>query len=283
MPPVKIETLQLLSIGLVFTGFLFAAIGGFGAFHFGQLLERAQDRKQIVVVEQLAEVVSTLQEEQRGLRERIASVEKPVIEKSSLLTTTAPLIPPPPTFIAPPAATPTTMPALALPSPPAPDILLPHLPPVAEGPPVAAPEPEVPSIKPPKLALSPRPAPVPVEVIREEGPLSGLQRSRLIKQLRVHPCPNLTIRVAAENARAVKLALALKSAFREAGWGVRDLEMVNEPLPAQTLLLSTGMFPPPKEFVTAYSALERAGFLVTSDLDPNQGSQRVAISIGPRR
>ena len=281
MPPVKIETLHLLSVGLVFIGFLCAAIGGFGAFHFGQLLERAQDRKQIVVVEQLAEVVSTLQEEQRGLRERIASVEKPIVESPSSLTTTAPLIPPPPTFIAP--APTSAMPALALPSPPAPDVLLPHLPPVAEGPPVVAPEPEVPSIKPPKLVLSPRPAPAPVEAIREEGPLGGLQRSRLIKQLRVHPCQNLTIRVVAENARAVKLALALKSAFREAGWGIRDLEMINEPLPAQTILLSTGMFPPPKEFVTAYSALERAGFLVTSDLDPNQGSQRVAISIGPMR
>jgi len=278
---VKIETLQLLSVGLVFTGLLCAAIGGFGAFHFGQLLERAQDRKQTIVVEQLAEVVSTLQEEQRGLRERIASVEKPIVEKPSSLTTATPLIPPPPTFIAPPTAAPTTMPALALPSPPAPDVLLPHLPPVAEGPPVVPPEPETPAIKPPKLALSPRPAPV--EASREEGPLVGQQRSRLIKQLRAHTCQNLTIRVVAENARAVKLALALKSAFREAGWGVRDLEMVNEPLPAQTLLLSTGMFPPPKEFVTAYSALERAGFLVTSDLDPNQGSQRVAISIGPLR
>ncbi len=38
---VKIETLQLLSVGLVFTGLLCAAVGGFGAFHFGQLLERA--------------------------------------------------------------------------------------------------------------------------------------------------------------------------------------------------------------------------------------------------
>lgn len=283
MPPVKIETLQLLSVGLVFIGFLCAAIGGFGAFHFGQLVERAQDRKQIVVVEQLAEIVSTLQEEQRGLRERIASVEKPLVEKPSALTTAEPLIAPPPTFIAPPAAIPAAMPALALPTPAAPDVLLPHLPPVAEGPPATAPEPEAPSLKPPKLVLSPRPSPAPVEAIREEGPLGGLQRSRLIKQLRAHPCQNLTIRVVAENARAVKLALALKSAFREAGWGVRDLEMVNEPLPAQTLLLSTGMFPPPKEFVTAYSALERAGFLVTSDLDPNQGSQRVAISIGPMR
>ncbi len=278
----KLETLHLLSVGLVFIGFLCAAIGGFGAFHFGQLLERSEDRKQLAAVEQLAQVVSTLQQEQHGLSERLTSVEKPASETAAPLAVAAPILPPPPSFIAPPPPSPAAIPALAVPPPPAPDILRPQLPPIAQGPAVEA-EPEAPAIKPPKLVLGPRPKPPALEAEQEDGPLGAAQRSRFIRQLRTRTSQNLSIRVAAENARALKTALALKSAFREAGWGVGELEMTHEPIPAHTVVLSTGAFPPPKEFVIAYSALERAGFLVSSDLDPNQGSQRVAIAIGPMR
>jgi hypothetical protein len=119
--------------------------------------------------------------------------------------------------------------------------------------------------------------------VKEEGPLTRAMRATIIKRLRSHPHQRLTIRSAADNPRSLKLAIALKSVFREAGWGVGELEMVSQSLQAETLLLSTGAYPPPPEFVAAFGALAGAGYLVTSDLDPKQGSRRIVISVGPIR
>jgi hypothetical protein len=108
-------------------------------------------------------------------------------------------------------------------------------------------------------------------------------RAILVQRLRLHPYQRLTIRAPADSPRSLILATALKSAFREAGWGVGDLEFVTEPMQAETLLLSAGSYPPPREFVAAYGALAGAGFLVTSDLGPKLGGQRVVLSVGPFR
>jgi len=241
-------------------------------------------------VQTLASVVSSLQKEQSGLLNRVTSVEEKVAEPSLPLIAAIPSMNPPPAMIpptnpAPAVSPPVTLPLAAAPPPSMPDLLLPHLPAIAQGPPPdAEPEPPPAALKPPKLQLGSADTTEPVTVPREdEGPLTTQKRARLVKRLRNHQQQGILIRAAAENAQAVKLAISLKSVFREAGWTVGDIEMVNRPLPAHTLLLSTGVFPPPQEFVAAYGALAGTGFLVTSDLDPNQGRQRVVVSVGPIR
>jgi hypothetical protein len=303
---VRPETLQSLSVGIVFIGLFLAALGGFGALHFGQRATREEEHQRTVAVQALAEVVGSLRKEQGGLLARVASVEEKVAEgpaPSALASTIPSFNPPPAVTFAPGSPVPPTSqkpptskaePFALASAPPVttPNPLLPHLPPIASGPgPADEEEPAAPAIKPPRLPAPPAPAetsspssgPPSVAAREEEGPLTWQKRIRLIKRLRNHPQHAIVIRAAAENAQAVKLAITLKSIFREAGWNVGEIEMVSRPLPAHTLLLSTGVFPPPKEFVAAYAALAGTGVLVTSDLDPNQSRQRVVVSVGPIR
>ncbi len=303
----KPETLQSLSVGLVFIGLLVAALGGFGALHFGHLAQQEQEDRRTVVVQGLVEIVGALQDGQRGLHERVATVEKKATEPAPAPVTSQiasflsippppvisgsanPAPPPPPSSLAAsgpaaPATEPPPQLPMAPPVPgPAPDLLLPHLPAIAQGPPGAAEtEPPPAALKPPRLPLASARTQAPETAVHEEaGTLSGLRRARLVKRLHGHAQQGVVIRAAAENPKAVKLAITLKSIFREAGWTVDEIEMVNQSLPAHTLLLSTGVFPPPKEFVAAYAALAGVGFLVTSDLDPDQKWQRVVVSVGP--
>jgi hypothetical protein len=282
---VKPEALQSLSVGLIFIGLFFAAVGGFGAFHFRHRVEREQEQQHTVATQTLVEIVSTLREEQRELQHRMVSLEEKAAEVPPPVAAIPTASPAPAALAANPSpvAAPPPVLALATPPPPMPDLLLPHLPAIAQGPPPAAePEPPAPAIKPPKLQLPVAAPSAAAHAAHEENAmLGGQKRSRLLKRLRDHPQQGIVIRAAAENAPAVKLAITLKSVFREAGWSVGDIEMVTHRLPAHTLLLSTGVFPPPKEFVAVYAALAGNGFLVTSDLDPNQGRQRVVVSVGP--
>jgi hypothetical protein len=285
---VRPETLQTLSVGIVFIGLLLAALGGFGTFHFGQRVNREESLERTAAVQTLAEVVNGLRQQQSGLLARVATVEEKVTEPAAPLIAAATTFSPPPTMVFPPPSTPgpgipAILPLAPNPAPTMPDLLLPHLPPIASGPgPADEEEPPAPAIKPPKLPFQTAPAPT-VAAREEEGPLTFQKRARLVKRLRNHPNHSIVIRAAAENAQAVKLAIMLKAVFREAGWSVGDIEMISRKLPAHTLLLSTGVFPPPKEFVAAYAALAGTGFLVTSDLDPNQSRERVVVSVGPIR
>jgi len=275
------ETLQSLSVGVVCVGLFLTALGGFGTFHFGHRLAQQQEEQRTVAVQTLAEIVNGLQEDQRALRQQVAVIAERE-EKEAL---------PPPVASGPPdvmSANPSSAVSLALPTPtPIPNLFLPH--PLADTQPPAAAESEqaAPAVKPPKLQLSPKPEPaaeVAPTTTPEEDALTGRgKRARLIRHLRNHAGQDIDIRAAAQDARAIKLAASLKSVFREAGWSVGEVEAVTHELPAQTLTLSTGAFPPTKEFVAAYGALAAAGFLVTSELAPHQGPHRVALSIGPLR
>lgn len=286
-------------MGIVFVGIILAALGGFGTFHFGHQVAREEEQQRTVAVQSLTEVVSTLRDEQGGLVARVTTVEDKVAEAPPPMVAKVPSINPPPAMTVPSVSlTPPTTPApftlSATPPEAAPGQLQPKLPPVASGPgPTDEEETDLPAIKPPKLPPPPATStppdesslpPAPSVAVREdEGPLTYQKRARLVKRLRNHPQHAIVIRAAADNPQAVKLAITLKSVFREAGWNVSEIEMVSKPLPPHTLLLSTGVFPPPKEFVAAYAALAGTGFLVTSDLDPNQNRQRVVVSVGPIR
>lgn len=288
------ETLQSFSVGIVFVGFFLAALGGFGTFYFGHRLDREQEQQRAAVVQHFAQIVSALREEQRGLIGRVATVEERVAAAAS--PRMAATNPPPERVLRTdraPARAEEEFLLLAKPPPSSPDILLPHLPTIAQGPPPAGevegprsppPQPPPSAIEPPKMRLSKLAAQAPASVAHddEEG-LSGEKRSHLIKGLRSCTGQDFVIRAAAGNARAMKLAADLKSAFREAGWTVGDIEWVTRQLPANTLLISAGVFPPPKEFVAAYAGLAATGFLVTNDLDPNQSRKRVVVSVGPIR
>ncbi len=274
----------------MFIGLLLAALGGFGTFHFGQRAARRDDGQRTATMQTLAEVVNALRDEQSGLLARVTVVETKVAEPPTSLLAAAPTSSPPPAMFfpvvsSPSAAAPAVLPLAPAPAPAMPDVLRPHLPPIASGPgPTEEEEAPTAALKPSKSPFPTAPATGPTVAAREEdGPLTFQKRLRLIKRLRSHPQHSIVIRAAAENAQAVKLAIMLKTVFREAGWTVGEIEMVSRPLPAHTLLLSTGVFPPPKEFVAAYAALAGTGFLVTSDLDPNQGKERVVVSVGPIR
>jgi hypothetical protein len=289
-------------------GLFLTALGGFGAFHFGHRLERTQEKERVVLVQELSDAVSTLREEQRGIRERVSPVEEKVGEPQS--SQVAALADPAAPVDLPATPPPSMAPALLplTPSVPAsPHLPLPDLPAIAQGPPSSEEEETPPpSLKPPKLesaavgkeirsqrskVSAPKPpnlesASVPPQASvavaeSDEASLNGDKRTQLVERLRGQARGDFVVRAAADSARAVKLAITLKSVFREAGWGVSEIEMVTRPLPTHSLLMTTGTFPPPKEFVAAYAALARSGFLVTSDLDPAQSPKRVVVSVGP--
>ena len=321
---VRIETLQSLSVGIVFFGLLLVAVGGFGAFHFGHRLEREAEEHRNATIQSLTEIVSNLQEEQRNLRERVAAAEgktggeslpeiaagpsaSPAPSAAStsavtLATGSAPampdlLLPHPLASAGTPSATEPESPAIQPPklylapknAPPAATLAMASAPPVtlAPTPPPAAHDlPSAPpaesTVQPPKLPLSPQPSPLPATVTPEEqDSITGEKRTRLVGQLRHHSGWEITIRAAAENPQAVKMAHALKSVFREADWSVGEIETTSHRLAAGTLTLSTGSFPPSKAFVAAYGGLARAGYLVTSDLAASPNKQRITLSVGP--
>jgi hypothetical protein len=288
-----------LSVGFIFVGLFLAVLGGFGAFHFGaeREQEQEQEKQRMAVVQNLAEIVSSLQEDQRALRQQLAVIaekgrEEPLPPVASGPTTNPPsvVLPTPPVSLA--SASPVAVPNLLLPHPLAPTDL-------SSGPAAGNASPP-PVVRPPKLPLSPSsrasapevppvaPEPLtptpPVPAAQDEYTLSGkAKRARLIRHLRSHAGQEIDIRVAARDAGAVKLALALRTVFRESGWTVGELEMVSHQLPAQTLTLSTGAFPPKKPFVAAYEALAAAGFIVASDLAPLEGPHTIALAVGPVR
>ena len=254
-----------------------------GTWHFGHRAERRQDQERTATLQTLTEIVGALRNDQRELLNRVAVVEKKVSEPSVLpAVPTASLNPSPPFALTkpPPVAGPSSNLVLApQPAAPVPDLLLPH-PPAFERSAPPAPEAAIPMIGLPKPPPPAAPTPEPPAEKKSAEPLAGEQRSWLVKNLRNHRNQPVVIRAAAENAPAVKLAISLKSVFREAGWSVDEIEMTTRQIPQDALLLSSGVFPPAKEFVAVYSALAGSGFLVTSDLDPNQGRQRVVVSVG---
>ena len=290
------ETLQSLSVAAICIGLFLTALGGFGAFYFGQRAPDTDEAQRTATVQTLAEIVSTMREEQRDLLDRVAAVElKTVTPLPSQIAGVAPNSEPSgnplPSIFASAASPPAMLPSAPLELAPAtlstmPDLLRPHSSAATHASPSAlAPEQGTPAL-PPKLPFSSgsssKSAPAaPAATADLEEPLSGPRRAKLVARLRDHPRQILIIRAAAGNPAALKLAITLKSVFREAGWNVGEIETVARHLPAHTLLLSTGDFPPPKEFVAAYAALAGIGFLVTSDLDPHQGRKRVVISVGP--
>jgi hypothetical protein len=217
----------------------------------------------MAAVQNLAEVVDTLREDQRALRQQMAVIAEKGREKPLPPVASGPPDNPssaalPPVSLA--AAAPVTVP----------NPLLPH-------PFATANEPSIPETMPPP------PAP-PGTAMAEEYALTGKEkRARLVRHLRSHAGQEINIRVAGRDAGAAKLALALRSVFREAGWTVGELETASHPLPAQTLTLSTGAFPPTKEFVAAYGALAAAGFIVSSELAPIEGPRAVSLAVGPVR
>jgi len=242
----------------------------------------------MAVVQRLAETVSTLQEDQRALRQEMAVIAEkgreeplPPIASGPPASPSATALPTPPVSLA--TASPVTVPNLLMPHPLAP----------TEGPSApAATTPAATAVKPPKLPFGPEarlstpeaepPAPVPATA--EEYALTGKEkRTRLIRHLRSHAGQEIDIRVAGRDAGAVKLALALRSVFRESGWTVGELEIISHQLPPQTLTLSTGAFPPTKQFVAAYGALAAAGFIVASELAPVEGPHNIALVVGPVR
>ena len=257
------ESLQSLSVAVVAAGLFLAALGGFGAFHFGHKADRAEDRQRTLAVQKLGESVASMEMEQRGLRAWISAVDQRVTEPA-------------------PHALPTAAPAVAVPAPP--PIASTPIPAIAEGPPEA--------LTPPKLRLPNQPPPTPPESLEPVAPpepaaakslgLGAHQRATLIKRLRAHPHHGIAIHAVAGDPQALELATALESAFHDAGWQVSGIETSTHLSPTPGLLLSTGVFPPREEFIAAYSALERAGFLVTSDLDPNQSGHRVVLTVGPK-
>jgi hypothetical protein len=127
------------------------------------------------------------------------------------------------------------------------------------------------------------PAKKPAEQGKSRPALTEQQHARLIKRLRAHPQHTIIIRAEAGDPHSVELGMALRAAFRDAGWDVATVQLDSKRAPFPGLSLSAGTFPPPKEFVAAFGALEAAGFRVASNLDPHQGSQRVVLSVGAKR
>jgi hypothetical protein len=113
--------------------------------------------------------------------------------------------------------------------------------------------------------------------------MTDQQQARLVRKLRAHPQHAIVIRAEAGEAHSVELAMALRAAFRDAGWEVAAVQLDSKRAPFPGLSLSTGTFPPPPEFVAAFSSLEAAGFRVASNLDPHQGNRRVILSVGAKR
>src|SRR5262249_49412017 len=60
----------------LFVGLFLAALGGFGAFHFGHRLEQEKEKQRTADVRKLSELVNTLQDERRTLRQQVAAPEK---------------------------------------------------------------------------------------------------------------------------------------------------------------------------------------------------------------
>jgi len=275
----KPEMLHTLSVVILVFGLFVSSVGMVGTFFFGKEVDRSQDRQQLVVLQGLTDRVAIMQSDQAGLHERVASLNRKVSE--------------PPL---PPAAAPAVA-ASVLPVRP-PSIDEPErLPPVAQGPrkPAAPTEVQVARPAPPVLSPAkrqlPRPDPrisrppveLPRHVAEEKQPLSEIQHARLIKRLRAHPRHSIVIRAEAGDTHAVELAMALRGAFRDAGWAVAAVQLDSKRAPFPGLSLSTGTFPPPKEFIAAFGALEAAGLRVSSDLDPKQSASSVVLSVGAHR
>lgn len=249
------ESLQSLSMAAVFVGLFFATLGGFGAFHFGRQAALAEKREHSDAVQTMGDSLALLELENRGLRERVATAEKEVST------------PPPQIAVLP---SPEKMPASA-PTPAAP-ILPPAsaLPPIAEGPT------KVEKSDPLETLSGAKPP------VAKGAALGAQQRATLVKRLSVHRRHRLAIHALEGDPQALEIASALEAAFREARWEVQRVQTVTDHPPASGLTLSTNVFPPREEFVAAYSALERAGFLVTSNLDPSQTGQDVVLFVGPK-
>ena len=275
-----------MSVGVAFLGLFLAALGGYGAFIFGHRLDCAQENQRTEAVRTLSEIVRALQEDQRSLRHEVAGFEDQNANE-----------PLPPIAAGPPTAAPATVqsapsaPLVSLASTPPPalsSLLLPHpLEPASQPTPpdtsVSGTDAKLgfSAIEPPKLQLPTKAAAIAASRRGEERLISLDKRAGLIRNLRSHPGQEIEIRVAARSARAVKLAIELKTVFREAGWSVGEVEMITRQMPDETLMLSTGTFPPTKHFVGVYGALAAAGFLVTSDLVPDQAPHSVALFVGP--
>jgi hypothetical protein len=248
------ESLHSLSLAAVFVGLFVAALGGFGTMHFGREAERAEEGERLQVIQSLSDNVGLLELEQSGLRERIAVMEKELVAPSHHgVPVSAPATPAP---AAPPAVTP---PPIAVTPPP-----------VAEGPANVEKSDPLEVLSEAKAAVAKSPT------------LGAQQRATLVKRLSAHPNHRLSIQATEGDPQALELASALEAAFREARWKVQGVEIVKHHPPSSGLSLSTGVFPPSEEFITAYSALERAGFLVTSNLEPGQNGQEVVLFVGPK-
>jgi hypothetical protein len=198
-----------------------------------------------------------------------------------------------------------------MPTPPPRIGLASKLPPIAEAPPKSVSKPPVSPTKPAKPAggaeqlakldmpptklppgkpLAPKtkppgeqPVPAKTSQDKPRSAITEQQQARLIRKLRAYPQHAIVIRAEAGEAHSVELAMALRAAFRDAGWEVAAVQLDSKRAPFPGLSLSTGTFPPPKEFVAAFGALEAAGFRVASNLDPNQGNRRVVLSVGAKR
>lgn len=241
------ESLQSLSVAAVFVGLFFATLGGFGAFHFGREAQRVEEGDRLHVIQTLSDSIALLELDRSGLRDRLAAVEK---ELGAALAQRAPLAAP------------------AIPVPPLSAAVA--LPPVADAPA------NVEKVEPLDILSGAKGSVV------KSSSLGAQQRAVLVKRLSAHPHHRVAIHAVEGDPQALELASALESAFREARWKVRGVDVVAHPSPSPGLSLSTGVFPPREEFVTAYSALERAGFLVTSDLDPKQSGQSMVLFVGPK-
>ena len=241
------ESLQSLSVAAVFVGLFFATLGGFGAFHFGQRPDEGQERDRLRAIQALSDRVALLELEQHALGNWATAVEEKLA-----------------------APGPRETPASATATPaPAPSHILDH-PPIPEGPANVATN---------ESSETPRPA---KGQVGKTLTLGAQQRTALIKRLSAHPHHLLTIHAVDGDPQALELASALETAFREARWKVDGVEIVARHSPTPGLSLSTGVFPPREEFIAVYSALERAGFLLTSELDPKLSGHAVVLFVGPR-
>jgi len=285
----KPEVLHALSVVILIFGLFVSAVGMVGTFFFGQEVDRSQDRQQLVVLQGLTDRVAVMQSDQAGLHERVASLNRKVSEAppppsaGSGVSTAVAAVPPvahPPT-----SAEPETLPPIAAgprqrdPVPP------PAKPAVQIARPVPAPPPVKPVRQPPRPepAISKPPSEPSRHVAEGKHPLTEMQSARLIKRLRAHPRHSIVIRAEAGDTHAVEMAMALRAAFRDAGWTVAAVQLDSKRAPFPGISLSTGTFPPPKEFIAAFGALESAGLRVSSDLDPKQSASSVVLSVGANR
>lgn len=297
------EPLHSMSVVVLVFGLFLAAAGAVGLFFFGKEADRSHERQQLVVLGGLAERVGEIQSDQAELHERVALLDRkvsaaPLVSAAPAEKPVAPAVPPAVAA----GGTPVREPAA--------EIQAEKLPPIAAGPRKAEPKPAKPAPSAPQVARraieKARPAP-PVKVVRQpassdaktskpavDAPrksaqpgskhsLTEMQRARLIKRLRAHPHFSIVIRAEAGDARAVEMSTALRAAFHDAGWSVPDVQLDPKRAPFPGISLSSGTFPPPKEFVAAYGALEAAGLRVASDLNPRQPENSVVLSVGAHR